>query len=89
VLVGIARNDGFRANLNILSYARWNQKLHSENSGRNVLYACAEGGNYPVLAEFDLCCTWKPEYGPLYWACALDLSGMVGYSGFRVQTRPD
>jgi hypothetical protein len=31
---------------------------------------------HPVLAEFDVCCTLNPEYGPLYWACA--------YSSFQV-----
>jgi hypothetical protein len=54
-------------------------KLHGENTGRNVLYACAEGGNLPLTScpcRVDLCCTLKPEYGPLYWACA--------YSSFQV-----
>jgi hypothetical protein len=44
--------------------------------GMSSTHAQKEETCHPVLAEFDLCCAWKPEYGPLYWACA--------YSSFQV-----
>jgi hypothetical protein len=90
LLVGIAKNYGLGAKL--WSWISW--VMHGGNTGRNVLYACAEGGNLPLTScpscpcrvRFMLYFETRVQTS-LLGMRILEFSGMVGYLGFRV--RPD